>query len=317
VTPIERVGIYVPGGTASYPSTVLMNAIPAKTAGVPFLSMVTPPGRDGEIPDAILAAADIAEVDIIYKCGGAQSIAALAYGTETIRRVYKITGPGNIYVAAAKRQVFGIVDIDMTAGPSDILIIADRAAKPCLAAADMLAQAEHDKLAKAILVTPSRELAAEVQAELYRQLEKLPRKEIARASIETGGAIIIVSDLAQAAECANRAAPEHLELCVGDPWALLEKITNAGSVFLGQNTPEALGDYFAGPNHTLPTMGTARFNSPLSVDDFVKRSGYTYYTREALSRVSDKIAAFARLEGLDAHALSALARFETEGGRCL
>jgi histidinol dehydrogenase len=278
--------------------------------------MVTPPGGDGKIPDAVLAAAEIAEVDIIYKCGGAQSIAALAYGTETIRRVYKITGPGNIYVASAKRQVFGTVDIDMIAGPSDVLIIADAAANPRLAAADMLAQAEHDKLARAVLVTPSRELAAAVQGELYRQLEGLPRKEIAEASIETGSAIIIVSDLAQAAECANRAAPEHLELCVGDPWALFERITNAGSVFLGQNTPEALGDYFAGPNHTLPTMGTARFNSPLSVDDFVKRGGYAYFTREALSKVSDKVAAFARIEGLDAHALSALARSETEDGRC-
>lgn len=303
-TAIEKAGLYVPGGTASYPSTVLMDAIPAKIAGVDELVMCTPPQRDGTVAPAILAAAHVAGVDRIFKCGGAQAVAAMAYGTESVPRVYKIVGPGNIFVATAKRMVFGLVSIDMIAGPSDVLVIADESADPAFIAADMLAQAEHDKLATAILVTTSRRIAQESAAELDRQLALLPRSEIAGASIENNGMIILCDTLDEAAACADRIAPEHLELCVEDPFALFRKVRNAGSIFLGHSSPEALGDYFAGPNHTLPTMGTARFASPLSVDDFIKKSSFTYYPQSELAAVADKIAAFARFEGLEAHARS-------------
>ncbi len=303
-TAIEKAGLYVPGGTASYPSTVLMDAIPAKIAGVDELILCTPPGKNGKIAPAILAAAHVAGVDRIFKCGGAQAIAAMAYGTESVPRVYKIVGPGNIYVATAKRMVFGQVSIDMIAGPSDVLVIADESAKPVCVAADMLAQAEHDKLATAIFVTTSRRLAEETAREVEKQLAALPRAEIAGASIQNNGNIILCEDLETAVFCANRIAPEHLELCVSDPHSLLPLVRNAGSIFLGHSSPEALGDYFAGPNHTLPTMGTARFASPLSVDDFIKKSSVTCYTGEALAQVADKIAAFARAEGLEAHARS-------------
>ena len=303
-TAVEKAGLYVPGGTASYPSTVLMDAIPAKIAGVDELILCTPPGRDGKIAPAILAAAHIAGVDRIFKCGGAQAIAAMAYGTESIPRVYKIVGPGNIYVATAKRMVFGQVSIDMIAGPSDVLVIADDSARPEYVAADLLAQAEHDKLATAILVTTSRRVAEETAREVEKQLSALPRAEIAGASIRDNGKIILCSSLSEAVECANRIAPEHLELCVSNPQSLLPQVRNAGSIFLGHSSPEALGDYFAGPNHTLPTMGTARFASPLSVDDFIKKSSVTCYSAEALASVADKIAAFARMEGLEAHARS-------------
>ena len=304
ITAIEKVGIYVPGGTASYPSTVLMDAIPAKLAGVRELVMCTPVQKNGKISPAILAAAHIAEVDIMFKCGGAQAIAAMAYGTEQVPRVYKIVGPGNIYVATAKRKVFGLVDIDMIAGPSDILVLADDSANPVHIAADMLAQAEHDKLASAMLVTVSGKLANEVSDEIKRQLLSLPRAEITNAAIEDGSMIIICGSMCEAIDCANRIAPEHLEICTADPFAVLGEIKNAGSIFLGGYAPEALGDYFSGTNHTLPTMGTARFASPLSVDDFIKKSSFTFYNKQALSEVSDKIAAFARSEGLEAHARS-------------
>ena len=303
-TAIEKVGLYVPGGTASYPSTVLMDAIPAKIAGVDELILCTPPDRNGKIAPAILAAAHVAGVDRIFKCGGAQAIAAMAYGTESVPRVYKIVGPGNIFVATAKRMAFGQVSIDMIAGPSDVLVLADESANARFVAADLLAQAEHDRLATAILVTTSRRLAQETAQEVERQLAELPRKEIAGASIEKNGKIILCNDLTEAAVCANRIAPEHLELCVAEPLALLPLVRNAGSIFLGHSSPEALGDYFAGPNHTLPTMGTARFASPLSVDDFIKKSSVTCYTPQALARVADKIAVFARAEGLEAHARS-------------
>lgn len=308
ITPIEKAGLYVPGGTASYPSTVLMDAIPAKIAGVKELVMCTPPGKDGKVAPAILAAAYAAGVDRIFKCGGAQAIAAMAYGTETIPRVYKIVGPGNIYVATAKRMVFGLVSIDMIAGPSDVLIIADDTADPRWVAADMLAQAEHDRIATAILVTTSSRIAEETAAEVDRQLALLPRKEIAGTSIQNNGKIILCESLQQCAACADRIAPEHLELCVELPFALLDYVHNAGSIFLGHNSAEVLGDYFAGPNHTLPTMGTARFASPLSVDDFIKKSSITWYPNEELQAVADKIAAFARFEGLEAHARSAEVR---------
>ena len=303
-TAIEKAGLYVPGGTASYPSTVLMDAIPAKIAGVDELVMCTPPQRDGKIAPAILAAAHVAGVDRIIKCGGAQAIAAMAYGTESVPRVDKIVGPGNIFVATAKRMVFGLVSIDMIAGPSDILVIADESADPVCIAADMLAQAEHDKLATAVLVTTSRRIAQETAAELDRQLALLPRAEIAGASIENSGMIVLCDTPDEAAACADRIAPEHLELCVEKPFELFEKVRNAGSIFIGHSSPEALGDYFAGPNHTLPTMGTARFASPLSVDDFIKKSSFTYYPQAELAAVADKIAAFARFEGLEAHARS-------------
>lgn len=309
VTPLKRVGLYVPGGTASYPSTVLMNSVPAFIAGVKEIIMVTPADKDGNVPDAILAAAYIGGVTSIFKIGGAQAIAALAYGTETVPKVDKIVGPGNVYVAAAKRAVFGQVDIDMIAGPSEILIIADGTANPEFVAADMLSQAEHDKNASAILITDSETIAEKTVVELYRLLSLLPRKEIAEASIENSGKIIVAADLNEAVETANEIAPEHLELSVKDPFALLEKVENAGSIFLGQYAPEPLGDYFAGTNHTLPTGGTAKFSSPLSVDDFVKKSSYIYYDENSLKSVSDRIIDFAEREGLSAHANALRVRF--------
>ena len=313
-TPVERAGVYVPGGTAAYPSTVLMDVIPARVAGVPEIVMATPAGRDGKVAPAILAAAQVAGVSRIFKVGGAQAVAALAYGTESVPAVDKIVGPGNIYVATAKRMVYGKVGIDMIAGPSEILVLADGGCNPAWVAADLLSQAEHDRLASAVLVTDSETLARAVQAEVERQLPLLPRAEIARASIETGGKIILCQSLAQAVAVCNTIAPEHLEVCVEDPFALLPEIRNAGSIFLGRCVPEALGDYFAGPNHTLPTSGTARFSSPLGVDDFLKRSSFIYYTREALGRVGGRVAAFAEAEGLHAHARSVTIRCEQEGG---
>ncbi len=307
VTPLERVGLYVPGGTAAYPSSVLMNCIPAKIAGVSEIIMATPP-TGGDINPAILAAAKIAGVDRIFKLGGAQAVAALAYGTESVPKVDKIVGPGNAFVAEAKRQVFGKVAIDMIAGPSEILVIADKKSNPAYVAADLLSQAEHDKNASAVLVTESRELAEAVQAEIEKQLLALPREEIARASIDNNGKIIVADSVLQAIEVANEIAPEHLEICTDNPFDYLDKIKNAGSVFMGRYCPEALGDYFAGPNHTLPTSGTARFSSPLSVDDFVKKYQYTYYTEEAFAKIADKVAAFAEKEGLSAHAKSATVR---------
>ena len=312
IMPIEKVGLYVPGGTAAYPSTVLMDAIPAKIAGCREIVIVTPPGKDGKVPAAILAAAQIAGVDRVFKVGGAQAVAALAYGTETLPRVDKIVGPGNAFVAEAKRQVFGLVAIDMIAGPSEILVLADGSCDAKVVAADLLSQAEHDKMASAVLVTDSEALAEAVAQEIERQLKTLPREEIARASIDNNGKIIVTGDLAAAIDVANALAPEHLELCVEQPFDYLDRITNAGSIFLGKNCPEALGDYLAGPNHTLPTSGTARFSSPLSVDDFVKKSQYTYFTRDALGQVAEQIAAFARQEGLEAHARSAVVRFEDD-----
>ena len=310
VTPIEKVGVYVPGGTAAYPSTVLMDTIPAKIAGCPLIVMVTPPGADGKINPVILAAAKIAGVDQIFKVGGAQAVAALAYGTESIPKVDKIVGPGNAFVAEAKKQVFGMVSIDMIAGPSEILVIADGKSNPVHVAADLLSQAEHDKLASAVLVTDSAELAEKVSAELEKQIPLLPRAEIARASIDNNGKIIVAENLMQGIEISNEIAPEHLELMVDDPFAYLDAVKHAGSIFMGRNCPEALGDYFAGPNHTLPTSGTARFSSPLSVDDFVKKSQFTYYTADALNAVADSIHYFANKEGLQAHGKSAIIRKE-------
>lgn len=312
IMPIERVGLYVPGGTAAYPSTVLMDAIPAKIAGCPRVVMTTPPSKDGQVNPAILAAAHEAGVDEIYKVGGAQAVAALAYGTESVPRVDKIVGPGNAFVAEAKRQVFGVVSIDMIAGPSEILIVADGAMDPRHVAADLLSQAEHDKMASAVLVTDSAELASAVQAQIEEQLPKLAREEIARASIENNGKIIVTDDLASAIDIANQIAPEHLELCVDDPFDYLDAVTNAGSIFMGRNCPEALGDYFAGPNHTLPTSGTARFSSPLGVDDYIKKSQFIYYTKDALADVAEGIALFANKEGLTGHAASALIRTHGE-----
>ena len=310
VTPIDKVGVYVPGGTASYPSTVLMDTIPAKIAGCREIVMVTPPGKDGKVNPVILAAAKIAGVHRIFKVGGAQAVAALAYGTESIPRVDKIVGPGNAYVAEAKKQVFGQVSIDMIAGPSEILVVADGKSNPVHVAADLLSQAEHDKLASAVLVTDSQELAVAVQAELERQIPLLPRAEIARASIDRNGKIIVADTLKVVIDIANEIAPEHLELMVDNPFDYLDGIRNAGSIFMGRNCPEAVGDYFAGPNHTLPTSGTARFSNPLSVDDFVKKSQYTYYTADALARCGQDIAYFARKEGLEAHARSVTVRIE-------
>ena len=307
VTPIEKVGLYVPGGTAAYPSSVLMNCIPAKIAGVNQIVMVTPP-TGGKINPVILAAAKIAGVDRIFKLGGAQAVAALAYGTESVPKVDKIVGPGNAFVAEAKKQVFGKVAIDMIAGPSEILVIADEKSNPSYVAADLLSQAEHDKNASAVLVTDSAELAVKVQKEIENQLKVLPREEIARASIENNGKIIVTDSIDIAIEVANEIAPEHLEICTDNPFDYLAEIKNAGSIFMGRHCPEALGDYFAGANHTLPTSGTARFSSPLSVDDFVKKSQYTYYTKEAFSKVSGKVAYFAEKEGLSAHARSATIR---------
>ena len=309
VLPLERVGLYVPGGTAAYPSSVLMNAIPAKLAGVKEIVMVSPPTK-GKIPSAILAAAKVAGVDRVFQVGGAQAVAALAYGTQTIPKVDKIVGPGNRYVAEAKRQVYGLVDIDMIAGPSEILILADGACNPRFVAADLLSQAEHDKNASAVLVTDSPELAQAVAAELEEQLVKLPRQEIARESIDRNGKILLVQNLEEGIDVANEIAPEHLEICVDNPFDYLDRIRNAGSIFLGNSCPEALGDYFAGPNHTLPTSGTARFSSPLSVDDFVKKMQYTYFTPEALQKVSRQVTQFALREGLQAHARSVAIREE-------
>ncbi len=310
VIPVDRAGLYVPGGTAAYPSTVLMDSIPAKIAGVKEVVMVTPPGSNGKINPVILAAAKIAGVDNIYKVGGAQAIAALAYGTESIPKVDKIVGPGNAFVAEAKKQVFGTVSIDMIAGPSEILIIADGKTNPKYAAADLLSQAEHDKMASAVLVTDSAELAVKVSEELEKQIPQLERSEIARASIDNNGKIIVAPDIKSVIEIANEIAPEHLELCLDNPFDYLDSIRHAGSIFMGRNCPEALGDYFAGPNHTLPTSGTAKFSSPLSVDDFVKKTQYTYYTKEALDKVAYDIAYFANQEGLTGHAKSAIIRTE-------
>ncbi len=312
ITPLKRVGVYVPGGTASYPSTVLMDVVPAKIAGVEEIVMTTPCGKDGKIAPAILAAAKIAGVDKVIKSGGAQAVAALCYGTQSVPKVDKIVGPGNVYVATAKRMLFGLVDIDMIAGPSEILVVSDENSNPKFVAADMLSQAEHDKLASAVLVTNSRELAEKVAQEIEKQLTALPREEIARASIETNGKIIIVKDINEAINIANRIAPEHLELCVDDPFGLLDRVENAGSVFLGRSCPEALGDYLAGPNHTLPTSGTARFSSALSVDDFIKKVQYIYYDKNALGYVKNSIEIFAEAEGLHGHARSVTIRFEDE-----
>ncbi len=311
VTPIEKVGLYVPGGTAAYPSTVLMDAIPAHIAGCAEIVMVTPPRADGTVNPVILAAARVAGVTRIFKVGGAQAVAALAFGTESVPRVDKIVGPGNAYVAEAKKQVFGRVSIDMIAGPSEILVVADAASNPVHVAADLLSQAEHDRNASAVLVTDSYALAEAVLAELERQIPLLPRAEIARASIDRNGLIVVTEgDLSLAIDIANEIAPEHLELCVDNPFDYLDKVKHAGSIFMGRHCPEALGDYLAGPNHTLPTSGTARFSSPLSVDDFVKKSQFTYYTADALAKVADKVAYFAEQEGLSAHARSATVRFE-------
>ncbi len=311
VMPIEKVGLYVPGGTAAYPSTVLMDSIPAKIAGCKEIVMVTPPSADGKVNPVILAAAKIAGVDRIFKVGGAQAIAALAYGTESIPKVDKIVGPGNAFVAEAKKQVFGKVSIDMIAGPSEILVVADSTCNPAFVAADLLSQAEHDKMASAVLVTDSYDFAVKVSEQLEIQIPLLPRAEIARKSIDDNGKIIVAeNNLMLAIDIANEIAPEHLELCVDNPFDYLDKVKHAGSIFMGKYCPEALGDYFAGPNHTLPTSGTARFSSPLSVDDFVKKSQFTYFTADALQNVADKVAYFAEKEGLHAHAKSATIRFE-------
>ena len=310
VTPIERVGLYVPGGTAAYPSTVLMDSIPAKIAGCDYICITTPPMANGKVNPVILAAAKIAGVDKIFKIGGAQAVAALAYGTESVLKVDKIVGPGNAFVAEAKRQVFGRVSIDMIAGPSEILVIADAESNPSFVAADLLSQAEHDKNASAVLVTDSEDLAKAVAEEIENQLKTLSREEIARVSIDNNGKIIVAENLEDVFTVANEIAPEHLELCVDNPFDYLDKIKNAGSIFMGRYCPEALGDYFAGPNHTLPTSGTARFSSPLSVDDFVKKSQFVYYSKNALDCVAEKVAFFAEKEGLDAHAKSASIRSE-------
>ena len=312
-TPIEKVGICVPSAPAAFPSTILMNVIPAKIAGVREIVVVTPPDKNGTIGAEALAAAKIAGADKIFKIGGAQAVAALAYGTESVPRVDKVVGPGGIFVATAKRKVFGQVAIDMIAGPSEILVLADGKSDAAWVAADLLSQAEHDVLASPVLVTDSQELARAVQAEVERQLELLPRREVARRAVDDNGKIIVTDDLEKAVEAANFIAPEHLELGVDDPFALLPRVKNAGSIFLGRSAPEALGDYFAGPNHTLPTSGTARFSSPLSVDDFVKKSSFLYYDQAALSPVAERIAEFARREGLEAHARSVLIRNEKGG----
>ncbi len=308
ILPVRRAGVYVPGGTAAYPSTVLMDVIPASVAGVEQIVMVTPPGKEGKIKNEILAAARIAGVTEIYKMGGAQAVAALAYGTETVERVDKIVGPGNIFVAAAKKAVSGEVGIDMFAGPSEILVIADESANPDWLAADLLSQAEHDKLASAVLVTTSMDIAKKTAERVEARLNELPRKEIAQEAINNNSKIIVVRDLAEAAEISNELAPEHLELAVTAPDEVLKTIRNAGSVFMGHFTPEPLGDYFAGPNHTLPTSGTARFSSPLGVDDFIKRMSYIRYTEAAIRECGERVADFAEREGLGAHARSITAR---------
>lgn len=312
IIPMDSAGLYVPGGTASYPSTVLMDSIPAKIAGCKRVVMVTPPNKQGKINPYILAAASVAGVDEIYKVGGAQAIAALAYGTESIKKVDKIVGPGNAFVAEAKKQVYGVVSIDMIAGPSEILVIADEKSNPKFVAADLLSQAEHDKMASAVLITNSMELAKQVQLEIEGQIIKLERYEIARVSIDDNGKIIVVEDLDTAIEVSNEIAPEHLELCVDNPFDYLDKITHAGSVFMGRNCPEALGDYLAGANHTLPTSGTAKFSSPLSVDDFIKKTQYTFFTYDALKDVAKDVELFATREGLTAHAKSAVVRLENK-----
>lgn len=312
-TPIERVGVCVPRSPEAFPSTILMNVIPARIAGVRDIVLVTPPREDGSVSPEALAAAELAGAGRVFKLGGAQAVAALAYGTQSVPRVDKIVGPGGVFVATAKRKVFGQVAIDMIAGPSEILVLADGGSDPKWVAADLLSQAEHDVRSSAVLVTDSRALAEAVRAELEVQLEALPRRDVARRSIEDNGKIIVAAGLDQAAEAADRIAPEHLELCVDDPFALLAKIHNAGSVFLGRSTPEALGDYFAGPNHTLPTSGTARFSSPLGVDDFMKRSSFLCYDRAALNASAERIADFARREGLEGHARSALSRGDRTG----
>ncbi|PPS23099.1 histidinol dehydrogenase [Brachyspira murdochii] len=309
INPIEKVGVYIPGGTAVYPSTVLMNVIPAKVAGVNEIILVSPPNKEGKINDNILAASKIAGVNKVFKTGGAQAIAALSYGTESIPRVYKIVGPGNIYVAMAKRLVYGEVSIDMVAGPSEILIIADETSNPIHIASDMLAQAEHDKLASSILITTSKDIAEKVKEELYKQLEKLSRKDIAMESIENNGRIIITETIDEAIYISNEIAPEHLEISIKEPFSVLSKIKNTGSIFLGDYTPEALGDYLSGANHVIPTSGTAKFASPLSVDDFIKKSYITYYTKDALEKVKDNIINFAEHESLEAHANSVKVRF--------
>ena len=309
-SPMDRVGVYIPGGTAPLSSTVLMDVIPAKIAGVGEVILATPPGPDGKINPAILAAAKVAGADRIVKAGGAQAIAALAYGTESVPKADKIVGPGNAFVAEAKRQVYGVVSIDMIAGPSEILIAADGKSNPAYLAADLLSQAEHDKVATAVLVTDSMELAEKVRDELEKQIPQLDRSEIARVSIDNNGKIIVAEDLKTVIDITNEIAPEHLELCLDNPFDWLDSIRHAGSVFLGRNCPEALGDYLAGPNHTLPTQGTAKFSSPLSVDDFVKKTQYTYFTRDALAQVAQDVAAFARKEGLTGHARSATIRTE-------
>lgn len=312
VNPIEKVGIYVPGGTAPLPSTVLMNAVPAKVAGVNEIVMTTPPAKNGKINPVILAAAKIAGVDKIFKLGGAQAVGALAFGSESVPRVYKIVGPGNIYVAMAKKQVYGSVDIDMVAGPSEVLVIADEKANPRFIAADLLSQAEHDTLACSILLTPSKEVAEKVAKEVDLQLSKLSRNEIAKQSIENYGRIVITENMDEAINLANEIAPEHLELSVENPFDYLSRIKNAGAIFLGEYSPEPLGDYFAGPNHTLPTSGTAKFASPLSVDAFIKKSSIIYYTREALAKVKDDVIRIAESETLTAHANSIKVRFEAD-----
>lgn len=311
-TAIEKAGLYVPGGTASYPSTVLMDAIPAKIAGVEEIVMVTPPLKDGSVNLDILVAAHVAGVDRIFKIGGAQAIAALAYGTESVPKVYKIVGPGNIYVSCAKRFVYGVVDIDMIAGPSEILVIADKDCNPKFVAADLLSQAEHDTLASSVLITPDKNLAQAVCDEIEVQIKKLDRHDIARKSIDQNGKVIIVKDLNEAVCVSNEIAPEHLELCVSDPFSLLSSVKNAGSIFMGRHVPEALGDYFAGPNHTLPTSGTAKFSSPLSVDDFLKKSSFIYYSEKALDEIGDRVVDFATREGLTGHAESVSARLRNK-----
>lgn len=305
---LKRVGLYVPGGTAAYPSSVLMNAIPAKIAGVSELIMVTPPGKDGKPNPDIMAAAAIAGVDRVFLMGGAQAVAALAYGTESVPKVDKIVGPGNIFVATAKKLLYGTVDIDMIAGPSEILVLADESANPKFLAADLMSQAEHDKLASAILITTSDKLAEDTTKEIYRQVEELSRKDIIEYSLDNYGVIIVCDTMERAIELANELAPEHLEVCCENPMEYVGKLDNAGSVFLGNYSPEPLGDYFAGPNHVLPTSGTARFFSPLSVDTFVKKSSFIYYTENALQNDSDDIIRFANTEGLTAHANSIIVR---------
>ena len=309
---LKRVGIYVPGGTAAYPSSVLMNAVPAKIAGVEEIIMCTPPMKDGKPNPNIIAAAKIAGVDRIFLMGGAQAVAALAYGTESVPKVDKIVGPGNIFVATAKKLLYGTVDIDMIAGPSEILVVADKTANPKFLAADLMSQAEHDKLASAILLTDSQELAEQTKAEIARQVQQLSRKEIIEASLDNFGAIIVCSDISQVIDFANELAPEHLEVCCENPMEYVGKLDNAGSVFLGNYSPEPLGDYFAGPNHVLPTSGTARFFSPLSVDSFVKKSSFIYYTEDALKNDAQDVIRFADTEGLTAHANSIKVRFDLD-----